>query len=73
MIAVRRLGYDGERQWNGAWSVLLPPSLHYSQIFLIIGPYIPALVDTNKLEQHPELPYHANAYVCYPTQRIPPF
>ena len=34
------------------------------------GPYIPALVDTNKLEQHPELPDHANAYVCYPTQRI---
>ena len=62
------MGYNGERQWDGAWSVLLPPSLHYFQTYPIAAaPYIPALVNTKKLEQHPEIPELANAHVCYPT------
>jgi len=45
------VGYDGERQWDGARSVLLPPSLHYPQTSPIAAaPYIPALVDMKKLE-----------------------
>ena len=54
----RGVGYDGERRWDGARSVLLPSAIHHPQTSSIAAaPYIPALVDTEKLEQqHPEMP-----------------